>query len=204
MNVETIKRIAAIFLAACFIALLVFYSRNRKERIKQNVRFDTNLVSRYSAEQRRDTVFKWTDRIVYKNPKPEVVYVQKTDTVFLGGLKNYDFPLRIEKTGGALDIKAVSFRDSVLKEYVYSNISGDFTVTAKDGGLQVKSRNFLIEKPCLSLRTLYIPAEKKFHYEVSAETGVSFREKLSLLGGCGYTTSDKNIFLTMSIKYKGL
>lgn len=204
MSAQYVKWAFIAVLAAAAISLVIYFSGRQKERIPVSIINDTNIIYRYDAEHKRDTVYRFTDRILYKNSKPDIVYIQKTDTVFMDKILAADLPLRVEKYRGGLNIKSVNIKDSVLKEYVFGNVTRDFTVYSSQNGINVKSANFMFEQPDLSLKTFYRPCGGKVYYEIASETGLSFREKLFIYAGCGYETTDKNLFFSISLKLKGL
>ncbi len=204
MNADTFKKILTVLLAALVIPLMYYLTRGKKEYVGYSVLKDTSLVSRYEREIKRDTVYKFIDRIVYRNTKPDVVYVQKTDTIFNEKISGYDLPLKLEKSGSELILKAVNIKDTVLKEYLYRNVGRDFSVTSVHNGFNVRSKNFSLDEPEISLRAAYLTGEKTTCYELSAETGLSFRDKVSLHAGCGYETRCSDFRLFLTVKLKGL
>lgn len=204
MNTDTLKKILTVLLAASVIPLMYYLTRGKKEYAGYSVLRDTSIVTRYQRELGRDTIYRFTDRIIYRNLKPDVVYVQKIDTIFSEKISGYDLPLRLEKSGSEMILKAVNIKDSVLKEYAYRDIGKDFSVTSVRGGFKIRSKNFYFDRPELSLRTAYLPGDKSAGYELSAETGVSFRDKISIHAGCGYESHGKEFLLFLTIKLKGL
>lgn len=204
MNTDTFKKILTVLLAASVIPLMYYLTRGKKEYAGYSVLNDTSLVSRYEREIKRDTVYRFIDRIVYRNAKPDVVYVQKTDTIFNEKISGYDLPLKLEKSGSELILKAVNFKDSVLKEYVYRNVGKDFSVSSARNGFNIRSKNFSLDEPEISFKAAYLPGEKTTCYELSGEAGFSFRDKVSLHAGCGYETRNGDFRLFLTVKLKGL
>jgi hypothetical protein len=167
---------------------------------------DTAVIMRYEKTIERDTVIKFADRLVYKYPKPEKIYVQKTDTVFLTGVLNYDLPLRIEKKSGELKINTLNFRDSSFKEYRYSAVRGDFTLNAAENKLLLKTRNFGFDKPSFGAGIVYpsFISPEDWDMKISAETGFSFREKAYLMLSGNYYVKEQRINLLLFLKFKPL
>ncbi len=204
METKTIVKVAAVILTAAVIPVLLLLSKRKTEKLPVRIVRDTNLVSRYEQEHKTDTVLRFADRILYRKQNPEIIYVQKTDTVFTEKIISTDLPLRIEKSRDELNIKAVNLKDSTLKEYVFRDVSRDFTAFTSNEGINVKSRNFSIEYPGFDLRTVYLPSKGSSYYEIHSEAGINYKERVSLSAGCGYGTLYKNIFFTLSLKLKGL
>ena len=167
---------------------------------------DTAVITRYEKTTAGDTVIKLTDRFIYKYPKPEKIYVQKTDTVFLTKLMNYDLPLRIEKKSGELKINTLNFRDSVFKEYLFKNTGGDFTLNAAENKLFLKTMNFGFDKPSFGAGVIYPSFRNPEDWDVklSAETGFSFREKAYLMLSGNYYVKEQRVNLSLFLKFKPL
>ena len=71
-------------LSIVILSVSLFIAYKSKQGIRStDVIPDTAVITRYEKIVARDTVVKFTDRLIYKYPKPEKIYIQKTDTVFL-------------------------------------------------------------------------------------------------------------------------
>jgi hypothetical protein len=190
-----------LFAAALFIAY-----KSRQGSRTTDVIPDTAAITRYEKTTAGDTVIKLTDRFIYKYPKPEKIYVQKTDTVFLTKLMNYDLPLRIEKKSGELKINTLNFRDSSFKEYLFKNTGGDFTLNAAENKLFLKTMNFGFDKPSFGAGVIYPSFRNPEDWDVklSAETGFSFREKAYLMLSGNYYVKEQRVNLSLFLKFKPL
>lgn len=163
---------------------------------------DTNIVSKYNIEIKRDTVYKIIDRIVAKKEKPEKIFIQKIDTIFIDKIKNYDLPLRIEKSNSQLKIQSVNINDSLLKEYVYKDVTKDFILTSVKNNLQLKTQNFYFYKPEIGVNYQYNINNKKSNYSLSLESGIAFRERITLNAVSIYKSDPKEFKFGFSLKFK--
>ena len=114
----------------------------KSSRVERVITIDTLVQTRVETEMIKDTVIKLVERVIYKNVTPEKEYTQRADTVFLTQTKYLDFMLKVRKRGDKLVIHALNKNDSLIKEYVYDNVSNDFTATSATGNIFVKSKNF--------------------------------------------------------------
>lgn len=163
---------------------------------------DTNIVSKYNIEIKRDTVYKIIDRIVAKKEKPEKIYIQKIDTIFIDKIKNYDLPLRIEKSNSQLKIQSININDSLLKEYIYKDVTKDFILTSVKNNLQLKTQNFYFYKPEIGINYQYNLRDKKNNYSLTLESGISFRERITLNAVSIYKSEPKEFEFGFSLKFK--
>lgn len=163
---------------------------------------DTNIVSKYNNEIKRDTVYKIIDRIVAKKEKPEKIYIQKIDTIFIDKIKNYDLPLRIEKSNSQLKIQSININDSLLKEYVYKDVTKDFILTSVKNNLQLKTQNFYFYKPEIGVNYQYNINNKKSNYSLSLESGIAFRDRITLNAVSIYKSEPKEFEFGFSLKFK--
>jgi len=163
---------------------------------------DTNIISKYNNEIKRDTVYKIIDRIVTKKEKPEKIYIQKIDTLFIEKIKNYDLPLRIEKSNSQLKIQSVNINDSLLKEYIYKDVTKDFILTSVKNNLQLKTQNFYFYKPEIGINYQYNLNNKKSNYSLSIESGISYRERITLNAVSIYKSEPKEFEFGFSLKFK--
>jgi len=163
---------------------------------------DTNIISKYNNEIKRDTVYKIIDRIVTKKEKPEKIYIQKIDTLFIEKIKNYDLPLRIEKSNSQLKIQSVNINDSLLKEYIYKDVTKDFVLTSVKNNLQLKTQNFYFYKPEIGINYQYNLNNKKSNYSLSIESGISYRERITLNAVSIYKSEPKEFEFGFSLKFK--
>jgi hypothetical protein len=167
---------------------------------------DTAVITRYEKTIARDTIIKFTDRFIYRYPEPEKIYVQKTDTVFLSKLMNYDLPLRIEKNNSGLKVNTLNFRDSTFREYLFKNTAGDFTLTSAENRLLLKIKNFGFDKPSFGAGIIYPSFRNPDDWDVkiSAETGFSFREKAYLMLAGNYYVKEQKVNMSLFLKFKPL
>lgn len=199
---EWMKTALGLILIILFAAILYFAKKNKNSEFEMTL--DTNVVKRYEKEIKRDTVYRLIDNIIYKKSSPEKIYVQRVDTVFISKINSYDLPLRIEKTGNEMNVKAVNIKDSVLKEYVFRNISRDFVLNSLNRNLTVKAKNFYFEKPMLVLSLSHELSgnNNSTRYIVGMESGLSYREKIYLSAGIKYLPKEEKLNAGISLKFK--
>jgi hypothetical protein len=187
------------------VSLFIAYKSGQGSRTTDFIP-DTAVITRYEKTIARDTVIKFTDRFIYKYPKPEKIYMQKTDTVFLNRKLSYDLPLRIEKENGELKINTINFLDSTFKEYLFKNTGGNFTLNAAEKKLLLKTRNFGFDKPSFGAGIIYpsFRNPEDWDMKITAETGFSFREKAFLILSGNYYVKEQRVNLSLSLKFKPL
>ncbi len=146
----------------------------------------------------------YTDKIVYRKSEPEKIYLQRVDTVFINRINSFDLPVRIEKSGDEMNVKAVNIKDSVLKEYVFRNISRDFVLSPVNRNLTLKTKNYYFEKPLVSISSNYPLSDRSTYpeYTLGIESGLSYREKIFFTAGIKYGTKEEKLKLGISLKYK--
>lgn len=201
MNVW-IKTALAVTLIIIIAAVFYFTKHNKKEDVM--IIHDTNVIKKYEKEIIRDTVYNFRDKIVYKKSVPEKIYVQRVDTVFTDRISSFDLPLRIEKKGDEMNVKAINLEDSVLKEYVFRDIGRDFVLTPLRRNLKLKTRNYYFDKPILSVSLNYelSGGNGNTYYAFGLESGISYREKMYLTSDLKYTTKEDKFRIGISIKFK--
>jgi len=187
------------------VSLFIVYKSRQGSRTTDIIP-DTAVITRYEETIAGDTVIKFTDRFIYKYPKPEKIYVQKTDTVFLSRILNYDLPLRVEKKSGELKINTLNFKDSIFKEYLFKNTGGDFTLTSAENRLLLKTKNFGFDKPSFGAGIIYpsFRNPEDWDVKISAETGFNFREKTYLMLAGNYYVKEQKVNLSLFLKFKPL
>jgi hypothetical protein len=187
------------------VSLFIAYKSKQGSRTTDIIP-DTAVITRYEKTIARDTLIKFTDRFIYKYTKPEKIYIQKTDTVILGRILNYDLPLRIEKKSGELKINTINFPDSSFKEYLFKNTGGDFTLYAAEKKLLLKTRNFGFDKPSFGSGIIYpsFRNPEDWDVKISAETGFYFREKAYLMLSGNYYIKEQKVNLSLFLKFKPL
>jgi hypothetical protein len=197
-----IKLVSGAILVLLVAAVFYFVKNNKSDEAIFIP--DTNIIVRYEKELKRDTVYKFTDKVVYKKSEPEKIYIQRADTVFINRINSFDLPIRIEKRGDVLNVKAVNIKDSVLKEYVFRDMSRDFVLNSVNRNLLLKSKNYYFEKPLFSFSLNYPLSEKSTYpeYTLGLESGLSYREKMFLTAGIKYGTKEEKLKLGISLKYK--
>jgi len=164
---------------------------------------DTSLIARYEKDIGKDTVIKWHEKIIYKKSEPEIVYYQKTDTVFIEKIKTFDLMLQVRKKDNKLIIKAVNPEGMILKEYLFDNVNNDFVVTSRAKNLFVKSARFKWEGINTLLNMNYpFSKDYKTDYSTGIGTGFSFNSKLKLNTSLNYSITNKTLFLNTELKIK--
>jgi len=163
---------------------------------------DSNVVTRYLYKT--DTVVKWYEKIIWKQSKPIVTYVQKVDSVFLEKIKYYDFMLRLKKSGSMLDVYAINLQDSILKESHWL-VGDDFEISSKANSLFVQSKLWYWEGVSLKggyeLPLIEKTQLKKGSYNIGLETGINYMDKVGLNTSLNYN-SDRKLNAKLELKYK--
>ncbi len=153
----------------------------------QSVRSDSVLTI-YNEKTRTDTVVRWYEKPFISNPKVEVVYVQKVDTVYIEKWKNYDLFLSVEKVGNTLLINAVNINGQIIKSRTYNDVGQNFTATAQDSNIFIKSQRFYWEGLRFTAgynfgRVDSIGSPLKFNQDklsLGVKTGYNYMDKLAL------------------------
>ncbi|MCX6162104.1 MAG: hypothetical protein NTV87_12335, partial [Ignavibacteriae bacterium] len=142
-------------------------------------------------------------RIALRKPEPDYIYVQKTDSVFSEKFKTYDLMLKVDKAGDVLIIKALNKSDSLIKEYVWSDVGRDFILTSQNKNLSLKTQNLywtgVTSRFALrnDLRTLKDITE--YDYTAGLNTGISYMDKLTLTLGAEYSLKNKSAYLNLEL-----
>jgi hypothetical protein len=147
---------------------------------------DTTIVERFNTEIKRDTVVKWYEKIVTKENKPEVVYYNTVDSIFIAQFKDHDVILQVKKTGSDLYIYALNENGKLLKQYVYHDVGNNFTSTSQANNVFVKSQLWYWDGITNYIETS-LPFEKvgkdfynSLNYKAGIETGINYKNKLDL------------------------
>jgi hypothetical protein len=203
---EFLKRYINWFLVLVIIILLIIiFKQLFPEKGKENnllIR-DTNLLVRFEKEIKRDTVIKWYENIIYKKSEPEKIFFQKTDTVFIEKTKELDLMLQVKKENRKLIIKAVNQNGNTLKEYIYDDVSNEFTAVSQKDNIFVKSKNFQWNSisPIFNAQfPMYNDKEPIFSFGL--ETGISYKNKIEMNGGVMYSPTEKELLLNTNVKIK--
>jgi hypothetical protein len=205
---DFIKKYINWFLVLLIIILLIIVFKyifpGRRDGVLHNVYIkDTNVLVRYENEIRRDTIIKWYDKIIYKKSEPEKIYYQKIDTLFIEKTKDLDLMLQVKKENKKLIIKAVNQNGKILKEYVYDDVSNDFTAISQKENIFVKSRNFYWNSinPIFNLQWSMLKKNKP-DYNFGLETGINYKEKIEINSGIMYSPAEKDLLLNTNLKIK--
>ncbi|MCI0474050.1 MAG: hypothetical protein L0Y76_10760, partial [Ignavibacteria bacterium] len=113
---------------------------------------------------------------------------------------------RIEKKSGELKINTLNFTDSSFKEYRYSSIGGDFTLTSAENKLILKTKNLGFDEPSFGAGVIYpsFRNPEDWDLKISAETGFSFHEKAYLMLSGNYYVKEQRVNLSLFLKFKPL
>lgn len=183
------------FIIVIFIKVRSDYSSTPGVIIKH----DTTVVMRY--EKITDTVVKWHERVLYSHPKSDTVYIQKVDSVLLRSAPYKDLMLTLKKSKDKLTVFSLNEKDSVLKEYTFSNISGNFTAISAYNNVHVETTSFEWAGLSGGPGAKYYPASEIVEYFVSAASGITFR-RLTLSASAEYNFSNKNFYIGTNLNYK--
>jgi hypothetical protein len=168
------------------------------------IKNDTTLLIRYEKEIRKDTVIKWYDKFLYKKSEPEIIYYQKTDTVFLEKVNTFDLMIEVKKKDNKLLIKAVNPEGKTLKEYIYENVFDNFSIVSQKNNIFVKSAKFRWNGISALLNVQYplFDKMKKPDYQPGIETGIIYRNKFGLSATLNYSFLNKQVFINTNLKIK--
>jgi len=190
---DILKYLALIILAGLFVWGISAISKgcsSERETVQAIARGD--VKTNYEERVRVDTVVKFLEKIVYKEVPAKTIYTQFVDTVFMEDAKKKDLILDVKKEGDELTINTVDINGNIIKEYSYDGVGNDFTATAQQGNLFIKSKK--IEWGGLHLNTGY---EVKDH-----STPVSkFNVNNIYVGASTSITILNNFKLSLSTKY---
>lgn len=168
-----------------------------------------NLETQLNQETARDTVIKWYERIIYKQSDPEIIYVQKikrdtihrTDSILITRYRSYDLITKLDKKDNSIIVKTYNDRDSLLKEYTFTNVYNDFTITSQTNNLFVKSNKFqwdgingFMSAEAKDNQTKGKPILYNLDYRVGLSTGYTFQNKYSASASAGYDFPFSNSF----------
>ncbi|HEY5535892.1 MAG TPA: hypothetical protein VIL99_13285 [Ignavibacteria bacterium] len=183
------KTILFILLILSSIFLILSYlsgSRNSDNLILH----DTTIVTRYKRELIRDTVIKWYEKVKYIRNKPEEIRSQKADSIIAADFKDKDLMFKIDKVKDNMIIKTLNSRDSLIKEYHFSNTGRDFSLISQKNNIYLKSKLFYFSG--INLMIGYdIYKDKELSLAISS--GINWRERIYLEGFAGYNFHKRNI-----------
>lgn len=166
---------------------------------------DTTTLIRYQTELKRDTIVKWYEKIVYKEAKPEIIYQQKVDTLFLQSIKFKDVMLKVNKTNNKLIIYAVNENDSVIKEFIFDDIGNNFVASSEINNVFVKSQKFywLGIEPYMNINASFSNPINENYFNLGLRSGIDFKNKYFLKPFINYNTKEKFRFgIETSIIFK--
>ena len=187
-------------IAVIIITALLYRSCNPVSPSPPVVVVDTTIITRTEIEVQTDTVVRWYEKIVYKQVEPKIIYVQKlqrdtvnhTDSVFIELVRHTDVMLKLDKKGTSLVVKAFNQNDSLVKEYIFDDVYSNFTVTAQQNNLFVKTQKLYFDGLSLlagaSLRSSLLKHNllNSLDYYAGLQSGFTYKERVSLLGDVGY------------------
>jgi len=164
--------------------------RDKKVNQAESIVSSDSVQYIYNEKVRTDTVVRWYEKPLFSNPKTEIVYVQEVDTVIIEKWKNYDLFLSVEKLGDELLIQAVNQNGQVIKSRTYRNVGQNFTATAQDSSIFVKSQRFYWEGVRLTADYNFGRADsigeglrfKTNNLSLKVKTGYNYMDKLALSG----------------------
>lgn len=170
--------------------------------------YDTSVVYKYNEVIKRDTVVKWYERVIYKEVPSKTVYVQKVDTAFIEKMKYEDVMLSVSKRGSELKIFALNQAGMLLKEYTYK-VGDDFNASSAKDKLIIKTRKFYWTGIDMTAEGNINPADilkndfyRNINYRISAETGISWYDDVSLKVGLerDFTSGVNSVKLKTTVK----
>ena len=130
---------------------------------------DTNLISKYENQIKRDTVIKFIDRIFYKQIRPKSIAFQKADSVFNTKIKNLDVMLDIEAKKDSLKIFSMNFESNTLKEYSFPSGLPEFRLVAQNNDIfYTEKRPIFRPNFLLGGGYSYLKRENKNSYYIEA------------------------------------
>jgi hypothetical protein len=204
---EKIKKYVIWILVLILIILLIIIFKQifpSKARINDTVFLkDTSILTRYEKELEKDTVIKWYDKIVYKKSKPEIIYLQKVDTIFIEKTKELDLMLQVKKENNKLIIKAINQDGNILKEFIYDDVYNNFTAVSQKDNIYVNSKIFYWNRFNAILNAQWsIFSDKRLDVNFGLETGINFKNKLDINAGVLYSPKIKNLIFNTNLKIK--
>jgi hypothetical protein len=164
---------------------------------------DTSLLTRYREELKKDTAIKWYEKIINKKPEPDIVYVQKTDTVFIETTKDIDLMLQVKKSDNKLIIRAVNQNGGILKEYIYEDVYNNFSATSKKENIYVKTEK-IYWNGLNSIINLQWPIfnKRKPFCNFGLESGINYKNAIQINAGILYSPGPKDLLLNTNLKIK--
>lgn len=169
---------------------------------------DTLIVERIKTVMKTDTVIKWYEVPFYKESKSEIIYIQ-SDSLIRAGLENKELIISLQKENDRLKIFTHNKSDSIVKEYNFSDVNRDFSATATNRSIFIKSQKFYWNGINLSTE-LRLPLNNlqsfknlnMYEKNLDLSTGFNYKEKLSLDFGINYNINTKDYFLFSKLNYK--
>lgn len=175
-----------IFLAVLLIGVVIYFMTCNSPIERAYEIPDSNVVNNYVETIKHDTIVKWYEN--RKEAKPEVIYAQNVDSIFIASTDDKDVMLSVDKKGNKLHIFALNRAGKILKESFYT-VGNDFTATSAFNRVFVKTKMFYwtgIEVSAESYLPINNLGVSNLKYQGSIESGVSYMDKLSLKAGLEY------------------
>lgn len=154
-----------------------------------------------------DTIIVWYEKIVYKESKPIVTYIQKVDSVFIELMKDYDLITKvIKKRNGDMTLFIYNQNGKELKRLEFESVGNSFEITSQKNNVFVKSN--LWNWNGIYFKSLFKnPINSNWKNEGvldnSINTGINFNNLIDLNIGLGYNKINQfNINLETNIKLK--
>lgn len=139
----------------------------------------------------RDTVEKFTDKIIYKTAKPVRTEVYKKDTAMKPAI------IRAEKSGRKIQVLTAD-NDTVMKFREYKTY-GDYIISSDTGGVTVRNKVISFDGVYASSGVIKNFSTGKGHYYIG--TGISFYiYDLNFSLELKYSPKNKNYLLEAGVK----
>jgi hypothetical protein len=135
---------------------------------------DTTLVEKWESKIARDTIFKFIDKIIYKEIPATVLTYQKIDTVFIRKVEKLNTLIDVSKENDSLKVFTVNIDKSVAREFTFPSNLPEFRLVAKnDDVLYAEKRNiFRFEGFRLGGSIFYEFNELRPKYLIETNTGI--------------------------------
>lgn len=187
LNIAKTILFILLILSSIFLILSYFSGSRNSDNL---ILHDTTIVTRYKKELIRDTVIKWYEKVKYIRNKPEEIRSQKADSIIAADFKDKDLMFKIDKVKDNMIIKTLNSKDSLIKEYLFSNTGRDFSLISQKNNIYLKSKLFYFSG--INLMIGYdIYKDKELSLAISS--GINWRERIYLEGFAGYNFHKRNI-----------
>lgn len=167
---------------------------------------DSGLTGRIDEQISKDTSsgFLGIKKIYIDRVKPEIIYVNKIDTIRLREFIKQDLIFRTEKRGDRLIIQAVNIDGGVIKEFVYDNVQRDFIAISKpQGGMDIRTKKFYFNGVSLSGGYHFKNTDYKTGSPViGLKTGWNYKDRLSIVPGASYDIKNKDYLVSLDMELK--